>query len=93
MSLTTINASALIVAGYVDNTSVSTAGSAYTAFGGAGFTNNLGNCLAEDNLNAGAAGAKTVDVTGTGAVYALTGASFKISGGGAIPVRHGVVNQ
>lgn len=93
MSLTTINTSALIVAGYMDNTSISTAGSAYTAFGGGGFTNNLGNALAEDNLNAGSAGPKTVDVTGTGAVYALTGASFKIAGGAAVPVRHGVINQ
>ncbi len=93
MSLTTINANSLIVAGYVDNTSASTAGSAYTAFGGAGFGINLGFCLAEDKVNAGSAGPQTIDVTGDGAVYALTGASFKIAGGGAVPVRHGVVNQ
>jgi hypothetical protein len=94
--LTTINANALIVACETNNYSPATPGSAYTAFGGAGFTSgNLGFQIAMDNVNAGAAGAKTVDLTGIGVgpTWAMTAASFKIAGGGAIPVRHGVISQ
>ncbi len=93
--LSTITTNALIVACEINNASVATPGSAYTAFGGAGFTTNLGVQIAMDNVNAGAAGSKTVDLTGLGVgpAWAMTVASFKIAAGAAVPVRHGVINQ
>ncbi len=92
--LTTINANALIVGAFIANTNTTTgAGSAYTLFGGAGFSVNLGYGLAEDNVNAGAAGTRAVDFSGIANAWAMTTASFKIAGGAAVPVRHGVISQ
>ncbi len=95
LPLSTITANALIVACEINNGGVASPGTGYTAFGGAGFTNNLGIQIAMDNVNAGAAGPQTVDLTGIGVgpAWAMTVASFKIAGGGAIPVRHGVISQ
>jgi len=80
-SLTTTTASALIVAGGLNSFAEYTAGSGYTLFGSGSLANTLNYAEAEDQLDMGAAGAKTVAFTGFGTNWSLTTASFKASGG------------
>ncbi len=95
VNLTTTTANSLIVGAYIANSNFTvTEGSGYTLFGGSGFGVNIGFAKAEDNLNAGAAGAKTVNFSGFADVWAMTTASFKAAAGGATaPIRHRVTNQ
>ncbi len=90
VNLTTTTAGALIVAGGVNDTTDLTEGSDYTLL-------NMPNIVfyeeTEDNLNAGAAGVKTVNFTGSVSSWGITAASFKAVASAATPVRHGVINQ
>jgi len=94
LSLTTVANNALIVATVGDNSANGTAGSGYTLWG---TRPNVGYFEEDlDNVDGGAAGARTVDfVTGAGgATWYLSAVSFKPAGGGVnLPVRHSVRNQ
>ncbi len=84
-TLTTITANALIVAGGVTNYAEFTAGTLFTLYGGGGMPNSLFYEESQDNVDAGAAGSKTVDFTGFATNWAITAASFKAAGGAAAP--------
>ncbi len=81
-TLVTTSANTLIVAGVMNDFGDVTAGSGYTLFGGAGMGNSLYYAEAEDNLDAGAAGSKTVSFSGFTNTWGVTMASFHIAGGG-----------
>ncbi len=92
-SLTTTTANALIVAGGINNSSDFTAGGAYTLFGGGGMPNSLFYEEVEDLLDAGGAGAKTVDFTGFASNWDMSVVSFKAAAGAAAPIRHGIRSE
>jgi len=80
LSLTTVSANALIVALVTTQGGEPTAGAGYTLLGTR--PNNSFKDEDEDLLDAGAAGAKTVNFTVAFGLYELSVASFKPAGGG-----------